>query len=239
MTAVFAVLFAAMTSADAVVTILNSSNSVSARVYAEAKRKVAEDAAKKRPLQQFVHGIYADDPAVAKKCLDESRPLIRAMAERYDNPLAWYLLSMEKNDFTLLKRAADGGNVQALNAIGTIATTQAFATKGLSTNQVDAILRKSFDYFNKAAAQRDANAFINLGTCYQRGLGCRQDLANAFVCFMSAAEMGHPEGMDYVSACYQFGHGTERDDDLSLLWRMRAKALRGDKNAAEWLRSRK
>ena len=52
-------------------------------------------------------------------------------------------------------------------------------------------------------------------------------------------EMGHPEGMDYVSACYQFGHGTERDDDLSLLWRMRAKALRGDKNAAEWLRSRK
>ena len=239
MTAIVASLLVAITSADAVVAILNTSNSVSARVYAEAKAKVAADAAKGRPLQQFVFGIFATDPVVSKKYLDESRPLIRIMAERYDNPMAWYLLSMESNDLRLLQKAADGGNVQALNALGTIVTTEAFASKSISTNQLAVILKKSFGYFNKAAAQRDPNAFINLGTCYQRGLGCHQDLVNAYMCFKSAAEMGHPEGMDYVSACYQLGHGVEKDDDLSLLWRMRARAARGDGNAAEWLRSRK
>ncbi|MBQ0031936.1 MAG: sel1 repeat family protein, partial [bacterium] len=86
---------------------------------------------------------------------------------------------------------------------------------------------------------RDANGFINLGTCYLRGFGCKQDMTMAFDCFRTAAELGHPEGMDNVSACYQFGHGVAKDNELCLWWAMRGRAARGDEAAAKWLKERK
>ena len=58
-------------------------------------------------------------------------------------------------------------------------------------------------------------------------------------CFKAAAEAGHPEGMDNLSACYQFGHGIEKSGELSLYWAMRGRAARGDEAAARWLRDRK
>ena len=232
-------LFLAMTSADAVATLLNSPSSCGVKTYATATEIVSKDAAAGKPLQQFVFGLTSKDRERANAYLDASRPKIRQLAEQKDNPLAWYLLSMEKNDFKMLRRAAEGGNVQALNALGTIATSEAFSRSDIATNELENILVKSLDYFRKAAAKRDPNGFINLGTCYLRGFGCDPDKALAVECFRAAAEAGHPEGMDNLSACYQFGHGVPKDDTLSLLWAMRAKALRGDEAAAKWLKERK
>lgn len=230
----------AMTSADAVAVLLNSPNACSVRTFELAKETVEKEAASGKPLQQFVIGLTTDDKALAKKYLDSSRERIRFLAAHKNNPLAWYLLSIEANDLKLLRKAAAGNNVQALNALGTLVTTEAFEKKnGVSTNDLEAILKKSFDYFSRAAAQRDPNGFINLGTCYLRGFGCEQDMAMAFQCFKSAAEAGHPEGMDNVSACYQFGHGVAPDTELSLFWGMRGRAARGDEAAAKWLRERK
>lgn len=230
----------AMTSANAVAILLNSRNAIGAKTFAAAKETVERDAADGKPLQQFVIGVTTDDKELAKTYLDASRDKIRALAEKKNNPLAWYLLSMESNDLGMLRKAADGGNVQALNALGTIATQEAIARRsGLSTNGLDRILKRSYDCFSKAAAKRDPNGFINLGTCYLRGFGCRQDMAMAFTCFMSAAEAGHPEGMDNVSACYQFGHGVRKDNELCLYWAMRGRAARGDAAAERWLRDRK
>ena len=231
--------FAGMSSADAVAVILNSSSSCGARTFADAKAQVEREAEEGKPLQQFVIGVTTDDKDLAKRYLDASREKIRLLAEKRDNPLAWYLLSMEKNDFRMLQRAADGGNVQALNALGAIATSEAFHRNGISSNALDRILSRSYECFRKAAMQRDPNGFINLGTCYLRGFGCRQDLAMAFACFKAAAEAGHPEGMDNMSACYQFGHGVEKDNELCLYWAMRGRAARGDEAAAKWLRDRK
>ena len=230
----------AMTSADAVAVLLNSPNACSVRTFELARETVEREAASGKPLQQFVIGVTTDDKDLAKKYLDSSRERIRYLASQKDNPLAWYLLSIESNDLKLLRRAAAGNNVQALNALGTLVTTEAFEKKnGVSTNDLEVILRKSFDYFSRAAAQRDPNGFINLGTCYLRGFGCKQDMAMAFQCFKSAAEAGHPEGMDNLSACYQFGHGVAPDTELSLFWGMRGRAARGDEAAAKWLRERK
>ena len=231
--------WAEMASSNAVTIVLNSRNAVSAKTFAEAKAVLERDAAAGCPLQQFVVGVTTDNEALAKKYLEASRPRIRTLAEQKNNPFAWYLLSMENNDFTMLRRAADGGNVQALNALGTIATQEALARNNISSNVLENILHTSFDYFRKAAALRDPNGFINLGTCYLRGFGCKQDMSMAFSCFMAAAEMGHPEGMDNVSACYQFGHGVKKDGDLSLLWAMRGRAARGDEAAAKWLKERR
>ena len=230
----------AMTSADAVAVMLNSPNACSVRTYEVARETVERDAAAGKPLQQFVIGVTTDDKKLARRYLDAARERIRYLAAQKDNPLAWYLLSLEANDLKLLRRAATGGNVQALNALGTIVTSEAFDKKnGMSTNDIEVILTKSFDYFRRAAMQRDPNGYINLGTCYLRGFGCRQDLKMAFDCFKVAAEAGHPEGMDNVSACYQFGHGVAPNAEMSLFWAMRGRAARGDAAAAKWLRERK
>ena len=230
----------AMASADAVAVLLNSPNACSLRTYEVAKATVEKEAAAGKPLQQFVIGVTTDDKKLAKRYLDASRERIRYLAAHKDNPLAWYLLSLETNDLKLLRKAAAGGNVQALNALGTLVTSEAFDKKnGVSTNNLEIILKKSFDYFRNAAAQRDPNGYINLGTCYLRGFGCKQDMLMAFECFKSAAEAGHPEGMDNVSACYQFGHGVAPNTELSLFWAMRGRAARGDEAAAKWLRERK
>ena len=200
---------------------------------------VEREAKEGKPLQQFVVGVTTDDKTLAKRYRDASRDKIRALAEKTDNSLAWYLLSMEKNDFGMLKKAADGGNVQALNALGAIATQEALTRGNVSSNAMESILRQSYAYFSRAAAKSDPNGFINLGTCYLRGFGCKQDMGMAFACFKAAAEAGHPEGMDNVSACYQFGHGIRQNDELCLLWAMRGRAARGDEAAMKWLRDRK
>ena len=234
-----------MSSADAVATVLNSRNATSKRNFDMAREIVTKDAAAGNPLQQFVIGVTTDDKALAKRYLDASRDKIRALAEKKDNPMAWYLLSMENNDFTMLQKAADGGNVQALNALGSIATQEALARTTVSSNDLERILKKSYDFFRRAAVQRDANGhrdangLINLGTCFLRGFGCKQNMALAFDCFKAAAELGHPEGMDNVSACYQFGHGVPKDSELCLIWAMRGRAARGDEAAAKWLKDRK
>ena len=232
-------LFGAMSSSDAVVRLLNAPTSCGAKVYAEARAVVARDAKAGKPLQQFVYGVTTDDRELAKRYLDASRGKIRELAERKGNPLAWYLLSLEKNDFACLQKAADGGNVQALNALGSIAVSEAFDRTGADTNRLERILKRSFDCFRRAAKQRDPNGFVNLGTCYLRGFGCPPDWDMAVRCYRAAAELGHPEAMDNLSAAYQFGHGVRKDAGLSLYWAMRARALRGDEAAAAWLRTRK
>lgn len=229
----------AMSSADAVAVILNSQNATSKRNYDNAKELVMRDAAEGKPLQQFVVAITTNDKSLSEKYLAASRGKIRSLAETKNNPLAWYLLSMEGNDFRMLQKAADGDNVQALNAIGSIATQEALARTSISSNDLERILKKSYDFFRRAAVQRDANGFINLGTCYLRGFGCKQDMAMAFNCFCAAAELGHPEGMDNVSACYQFGHGVKKDNELCLWWAMRGRAARGDEAAEKWLKERR
>ena len=230
----------AMSSADAVATVLNSPSATSARTFAAAKAIVERDAAAGRPLQQFVIGVTTDDKELAERYLAASRGRILALAEKTDNPLAWYLLSLETNNCRLLLRAADGGNVQALNALGALATQEALNARGpgADTNKLQRVLQKSYNYFRRAAAQRDPNGFVNLGACYLQGIGCPQDMAMAFQCYRSAAEAGHPEAMDNISAMYQFGHGVKKDQELSLLWSMRGRAARGDEAAEKWLRER-
>ena len=233
------VMLAVMTSADAIVTILNTSNSCSKVVYEEARRIVESEAAKGQPLQQFILAMNTDDAALAERYLAASRERIKILAETKNNPLAWYVLSLEDNNFTFLKRAADGGNVQALNALGSIAMMEVLGRVGASSNEVRRVLKTSYGYFRQAALKRDSNALINLGACYLNGYGCQQDLHLAFQCFSGAAKLGNPEGMDNLSAAYQFGHGVKPNNELTLFWAMKARALRGDEAAEKWLKTRK
>jgi len=231
-------LLVAMTSADALSTMLNSSSACSAARFAEAEAIVRREANDSHPLQQFVYGVTTDDKALAESLLARSRRKIELMASERDNPLAWYLLAVDRNDMKLLRRAADLGNVQALNALGTMEIQKAMG-KGGSTNDVQAVFARGFACFREAAAKRDSNGLVNLGACYMKGIGCAQDYGMAFQCYRQAAELGHPEAMDNISAAYQFGHGVEKNGELSLVWAMRGRAARGDEAAAKWLKVKK
>lgn len=230
-------LLVAMTSAEAIITMLNSPSACSAAKFAEAEAIVRRDAKANRPLQQFVLGVTTDDRALAERMLAPSRRKIEIMAAERDNPLAWYLLAVDRNDMKLLRRAADLGNVQALNALGTMETQKAMESG--STNDVRAAFARGFACFREAAEKRDPNGLVNLGACYMKGIGCEHDYGMAFQCYRQAAELGHPEAMDNISASYQFGHGVEKNGELSLVWAMRGRAARGDEAAAKWLRERK
>ena len=227
-------LLAAMTSAEAIITVLNSPSSCSAAKFAEAEEILRRDAKAGRPLQQFVLGVTTDDKAFAERMLAASRRKIEVMAAERDNPLSWYLLAVDRNDMKLLRRAADLGNVQALNALGTLEIQKAMDSG--STNGVKAVFATGFACFREAAERRDANGLVNLGACYMKGMGCEHDYSMAFQCYRQAAELGHPEAMDNMSAAYQFGHGVEKNGELSLVWAMRGRAARGDEAAAKWLR---
>lgn len=228
-------LAATMTSSDAIVILLNSRAATSPTRYAEAEALVLKEAKAGRTLQQYVVGVTTKDETLAAKYLDASRAKIQKLADEHDNSLAWYLLSMEKNDLKLLRYAAERGNVQALNAYGSILIQSAF-DKNISSNKLEVALAEGYKCFSRAAAMKDPNGYINLGTCYLRGFGCPVDHMLAHQCFLSAAEAGHPEGMDYLSASYEMGHGVKRNAELALFWRMKAKAVRGDKAAEEWLK---
>ena len=188
---------AADESARAIERLLNSRTAGSPRAFAQAVEVVAADAKRGQPLQKFLMAIIARDeempPAVRLTAreqeiyLAESRPVIRRLAEGRNNPLAWYLLSVDAGDTNLLKRAADGGNVQALNAWGTSALDRAL-NEGLPKDAEQRAVRAAVSCFEKAAGLGDANGLYNLGMAYARGLGRKRDDMRAFDCFRAAAE---------------------------------------------------
>lgn len=219
---------AAKDSSNAIARLLNSRAAGSPRAYTEAARIVARDAAAGHPLQQFVLALVSEDagfppeakidPEVRKRYLNQSRQKIRLLAESKGNALAWYLLSLEENNLTYLKRAAEGGNVQALNAWGTITLTQALQNTGVDTNDVSKILVKSFGYFKAAAEQGDANGEYNLGMCYLHGYGCARDQDLAFNCFRTSALAGHPEAINNIGGFYRDGVVVEKNLEQAAKW---------------------
>lgn len=215
--------------AGALERLLNLRTAGSPRGYAEAAEAVRREAESGGILQRYVLALVAADenaPSAAKlseatriKYLEESRPRIRKLAETKNNALAWYLLSMEKNDSELLKKAADGGNVQALNAWGTMTLTKAMEPSVRSdTNAFAKATREGFLCFRRAATKSDANAFCNLGICYLRGLGCERNAALALAAFRAAAEAGHTEAMNNVGGLYRDGVGTIKSPVKAVRW---------------------
>ena len=150
------------------------------------------------------------DEGTRSKYLNDWRGPIKKLADEKNDPMALYLLSLEGNDRSLLHRAAEAGNVQAMNVWGTyVITHRASATA--DTNEVNRILGEAVGYFKKAADKGDANGLYNLGMCHMQGIGVSQDDQNAFVNFQSAAEKGHPEAMNNVALFYREGRVVEKN----------------------------
>ena len=213
--------------ANAIMRLLNSQASGSVNGFATAAEEVAEQAKMGRPVYAYVLALVSRmpnpppaarlDEETRKKYLDGCRDKIKKLANEKNNSMAWYLLSLENNDRDLLHRAADAGNVQAMNAWGTYLVTRAVAETA-DTNEVNRILGVAHDYFKSAAGQGDANGLYNLGMCHLRGLGTPKDDQSAFNCFRSAAGMEHPEAINNIGLFFREGRVVEKDLEMSTKW---------------------
>ena len=207
-------------SSDAIKTLLNTRASGSPKVYEEAAKIVARDAAAGKILQQFVVAMVSReknaprvvqiDNETRRKYLDASRSKLKTLAERRNNPMAYYLLSMEANDLELLKKAADLGNVQAMNAYATITLNMALSPNA-NTNTVRSAIERSCEYYKRAAKQGDANGLYNLGMCYMRGYSVEIDPVKAKECFEAAARQDHPEAINNLGGFCRDGILEEPD----------------------------
>lgn len=213
--------------ADAIERLLNSRSGGAPATYSRAAEEVAADAEKGKLLQRFVIALVSRDsdapPAarlkdsVRESYLADGRRAITRLANERNNPLAWYLLSLDAGDTNLLRRAADGGNVQALNAWGNLLVNIA-ANDASTAENARKLFANAFECFNRAAARGDANALYNLGTCKWRGIGVKRNDAEAFECFRAAAMKGHPEAINNIGAFFREGNVVEKDLDMATRW---------------------
>ncbi len=213
--------------ANAIVRLLNSRASGSPKGYADAATEVAKAAAEGKPLQRFVLAVVSKerdapeaarlDDATRDEYLKLSRERIEKLALTTNNSLAWYLLALDRNDTNLLQRAALGGNVQALNAWGSLLVNTVFK-QGRSTNEIASALSEALGFFKQAAGQGDANGLYNLGMCHARGLGTPRNDERAFDCFRNAAEKGHPEAINNIGWFFREGRIVKKDLELATKW---------------------
>jgi len=213
--------------ANAIVRLLNSRASGSPKGYADAAEEIAAEAAAGKPLQGFVLAIVSREPdappaarlddATRERYLTASRERITKLAHRTNNSLAWYLLSIDSGDTNLLQRAALGGNVQALNAWGSL-LVNTIIEYGRSSNEVMRVLEDALGFFKKAADQGDANGLYNYGMCHARGLGTPRNDEKAFSCFRAAAEKGHPDAINNIGWFFREGRIVGKDLELSTKW---------------------
>ena len=220
-------LAAADNQANALVRLVNSRASGSPKGYADAAAEVAAAAAQGKPLQRFVLAIISReqnapeaariDDATREEYLNSTRDRIEKLAMKTNNSLAWYLLSLDRNDTNLLQRAALGGNVQALNAWGAMLVNNV-VMQGRSTNEIAGVLSEAIGFFKQAAGQGDANGLYNLGMCHARGLGTPRNDEKAFDCFRNAAEKGHPEAINNIGWFFREGRIVRKDLELATKW---------------------
>jgi len=213
--------------ANAIMRLLNSRASGSRTGYAAAAEEVAEMAKKGSPAYGFVLAVISRDPdappaarldeATREKYFNDSRDKIKHLALENNNSMAWYLLSLEKNDTNLLHRAADAGNIQAQNAWGAFILTRVLSDS-VNSNEQRRVMGLAHDYFKAAAAQGDANGLYNLGTCHARGYGTPQDDQSAFNCFRAAAEKDHPEAINNIGWFFREGRVVEKDLEMAAKW---------------------
>ncbi len=209
---------------EAITRLFDARASGSVREFAQAAEEVAEMARQGRSICPYVIAIVSRmsfpppaarlDEETRNKYLDGWRDQVKKRVDENNDPMALYLLSLEGNDRNVLRRAAEAGNVQAMNVWGTYLITHRVRETS-DTNEVNRILGEAAEYFKKAADKDDANGLYNLGMCYMQGLGVQQDDQIAFGRFQSAAEKDHPEAMNNIGLFYREGRVVEKNLEMS------------------------
>jgi hypothetical protein len=80
----------------------------------------------------------------------------------------------------------------------------------------------AFQWFARAAAQRDPDALNMLGRCHENGWGVPIDFAQAAACYRASADGGHDWGQYNFGNLLFDGRGAPLDREQALRWYLRA-----------------
>lgn len=193
--------------------------------YARAAKSVARLASEGLPIHQYVLAVVSTEADFPREVplsdkdreyyLLKNRRRISALADKDDNALAYYLLSLDRGDRNLLYKAAKGGNVYALNELGARMMSETKARK-TSASAANKKLGDCYVYFSRAADKRDPTALYNLGVCLLNGYGCTKNQASALEHFTRAADMNHPRAINALGEMYRDGVEVEQDSAKAL-----------------------
>ena len=111
-----------------------------------------------------------------------------------DEAIRWYKLAAEQN------------NALAINTLGAI----------YSDDYHD--YSEAIKLFRKAADLGCSSAQINMGVCYEKGLGVEIDHLQASEWYDMAADQGDPDGIYYKGHCYEEGIGVEENINLATIY---------------------
>ena len=77
-------------------------------------------------------------------------------------------------------------------------------------------------WYRKSADQGYADAQLNLGYLYEKGLGVSQDSQQAVYWYRKAAEQGNVSAMFNLGSCYHDGNGVTQDCQQAVYWSRKA-----------------
>ena len=136
------------------------------------------------------------------------------------------LVPSHKKAARLFQRAADLGDVAAINCLG----YAYFHGHGVKLDKKQAV-----KYYRMAADRGFARAQHNLGCCFRDGDGVAQDDAEAARFFKMAAGQGFTDAEHNLAFMYATGRGVARDAGEAIRWCERAVAAKGDEKAKDAL----
>lgn len=84
---------------------------------------------------------------------------------------------------------------------------------------------KTFQLFHLAAEQHYAVAQVNVGLCFQNGVGCNKDFVEALRWFHLAADQGYPDAFTCIGWLHDMGNGVEMDERKATEWYFRAAEI--------------
>ncbi len=111
-----------------------------------------------------------------------------------------------------MKADAERGNAMAQAGMG-----ECHAISGLCEG-VPQDFAKAREWWEKAAAQGNADAQHRLGLLYYEGYGVRQDYARAQEWFEKAAAQGYAQAQCNLGLLYANGHGVRQDNATAKEW---------------------
>ena len=165
--------------------------------------------------------------------------------------------------FECFRTAAEAGHPEAINNIGgfyrdgivvekdPVLATRWFAKSadcdnsygmlnyGLALQRGEGVARdpqKAAELFKGSADQGNAEAMNAYAMCLFNGDGVAKDERAGVQWYRRSASAGCAEAMDNLASCYDRGLGGLPESALdATVWKVRARAARGDRNAMAWL----
>jgi len=85
-------------------------------------------------------------------------------------------------------------------------------------------------WYRQAAETNDFRGMLELGNCYNQGLGIEKNIELDFYWYIKAAEQGYTVAMNQIGQSYRYGFDTEKDIEKAIFWYLKA-AKKGDRYA--------